>query len=119
MDVVRSPLLLGTLLAAEVTTVLRYGINDRWVFGQRRPRWRRFWQFHVANAGGFLIWLAMVNILPRWGVQYLLASTAGTASSVLVGMATNFLWIWRKKIDAARRGTPGVAANASEAANAD
>lgn len=95
-DVLRIPLLLGTILAAEATTIVRYGINDRWVFGQCRPSWTRFWRFHVANAGGFVIWWAVANTLPRFGVQYLLASTAGTACAVLVNMATNFLWVWRR-----------------------
>jgi putative flippase GtrA len=97
MDVARMPLLGGTLLVAEVTTIVRYAINDRWVFGEQRLSWSRLWQFHVANVGGFTIWWVATNILARSGVHYLLASTAGTACSVLFSMLTNFLWIWRKK----------------------
>jgi len=68
MDVLRMPLLIGTLLVAEVTTIVRYAINDRWVFGERRPSWTRLWQFHLANAGGFAIWWTATNILARTGV---------------------------------------------------
>ena len=97
MDVLRMPLLFGTLLGAEVTTIVRYAINDRWVFRQRRTSWTRFWQFHVANAGGFVLWWVVTNVLARMGVYYLIASTAGTACSVLFSLTTNFLWIWRKQ----------------------
>jgi putative flippase GtrA len=99
IDVFRMPMLWGTLVAAEATTLLRFVINDRWVFGNGRPTWRRLGQFHLANAGGFVIWWAVINILPKWGVQYLIASVAGTACSVVVSMATNFLWIWRKQVN--------------------
>src|SRR5262245_14741056 len=90
IDVLKLRLIWGTLLAAEVTTILRYGINDRWVFGELRPTWKRFWQFHVANAGGFVIWYSSVNLLPTLGVHYLIASVVGTGTSVFMSMATNF-----------------------------
>jgi len=35
------------------------------------------------------------NALPRFGVHYLIASTAGSACSVFLSMFTNFLWVWR------------------------
>jgi putative flippase GtrA len=95
IDVFRMPMLWGTLAAAEATTLLRFVINDRWVFGNGRPTWRRLAQFHIANAGGFVIWWAVINILPKWGVQYLIASVAGTACSVMINMVTNFFWVWR------------------------
>jgi len=116
MDLLGIPIFLGSLLAAEATTIIRYTINDRWVFSQRHPSWTRFWQFHVANAGGLVVWFAAVNILPRLGVHYLLASTAGTGCSVLVSLATNFLWIWRKKTGTAPQESSEAAANAAEAA---
>ena len=103
MDVVGMPLLLGTLLVAEVTTIVRYAINDRWVFGERRLSWTRLWQFHVANVGGFAIWWAATNFLARAGIHNMLASTAGTARSVLFSVLTNFLWIWRKRLKGAPR----------------
>jgi putative flippase GtrA len=93
------PLMAGTLLSAEVTLVLRFFVNDRWVFKNRRPSWRRLWQFHVASAGGGTVWWVVSNILPRYGVHYLLAATAGNGCAVLFGMTTNFLWVWRKHSD--------------------
>ena len=77
--------------------VIRFLINDRWVFGHRRPTWTRLGQFHVASAGGGVIWWTLANLLPRFGFPELLAAIAGTAGSVVVSMATNFLWVWRKQ----------------------
>lgn len=90
------PLMLGTLLSAEVTLLIRFFINDRWVFGYRFPTWVRLWQFHLAGAGGFAIWWVVANFLPLLGVHYLVASAAGSASSMFLSIITNFFWIWRK-----------------------
>ena len=78
-DLFRLPLVVATAAGAEVTLLLRFLINDRWVFGHRRPTWTRLWQFHVAGAGGGVIWWIVANLLPRFGVHYLLAAIAGTA----------------------------------------
>jgi len=96
-DLLHLPLIVATSAGAEAMLVLRFLINDRWVFGHRRPTWIRLWQFHLASAGGGAIWWIVANLLPRYGVHYLIAAIAGTACSVLFSMATNFLWIWRKR----------------------
>jgi len=90
------PLILGTALSGEIAMLIRFFINDRWVFGYRFPTWIRLWQFHVAGAGGSVIWWAVANTLPRFGLHYLLASAAGSACSMSFSIMTNFLWIWRK-----------------------
>jgi putative flippase GtrA len=95
-DVLAVPLILGTLLAAEFTTLLRFAINDRWVFGHRSPSWSRLWQYHIACAGGSAVWWVLANTLPRLGIHYLIASAAGSAASVMLSMITNFMWIWRR-----------------------
>ena len=89
-------LMLATLITAETGTILRFFVNDRWVFGNRRPTLSRLWQYHVANAVSFVIWWGVCNTLPLVGVHYLLASAAATACSVGFSMLTNFLWIWRR-----------------------
>jgi putative flippase GtrA len=99
-DLFRLPLTIGTALAAEVTTVLRFLVNDHWVFGHERPSWLRLWQFHIASGGGAGIWWVVTNVLPHFGVHYLMASTAGTGCSVMFSMATNFMWIWRRDASA-------------------
>jgi putative flippase GtrA len=98
----RMPLLLGTLLSAEVTLLVRFFFNDSWVFGHRRPTWKRLWQFHVASAGGSAIWWIVANTLPRFGVHYLIASAIGSACSMFLSITTNFLWIWRHRDQSAR-----------------
>ena len=91
------PVAAGTFLGAEVCTLLRFLVNDHWVFGHRRPSWRRLWQYHVANGAAFVIWWAATNVLTLLGVQYLLAGVAAVVFSVGFSMGSNFLWIWRKK----------------------
>jgi putative flippase GtrA len=90
------PLMVATLVSAELTLLIRFLINDRWVFGYRFPTLRRLWHFHVAGAGGFAIWWLVTNVLPRLGVHYLIASAAGSGCSMFFSILTNFLWIWRK-----------------------
>jgi putative flippase GtrA len=89
-------LMFATLIVAETGTILRFFVNDWWVFGHRRPTLIRFWQYQVANAGSFVIWWAVCNALPLFNVHYLVASVAATACSVGFSMLTNFLWIWRR-----------------------
>ena len=108
-DILRLPLIVATSVGAEATLLLRFLINDRWVFGHRRPTWTRLCQFHVASAGGGAIWWVVANLLPRFGVHYLLAASAGTACSVMFSMATNFLWIWRKRGGHSSAARPGDA----------
>ena len=98
------PLALSTLFTQEITTIVRYVVNDFWVFHETRLSWTRLWQFHVASIGGAIVWLTLANALPKLGMNYLLASTIGTVSSMLVTMATNFLWIWGKRTSASSSG---------------
>lgn len=88
---------IATLITAELTTILRFFLNDRWVFGHPRPTWQRLWQYHLSNAGSFVIWWLAINAIEAAGIHYLIASLLATAISVGWSMATNFLWIWRKK----------------------
>ena len=94
-QVLRVPLAVGTIVSAEITLLVRFLVNDRWVFGNARPTWARLWKFHAAAAGGTAIWWVVTNGLARAGVNYLIAANAGTACSVLFSMASNFLWVWR------------------------
>ena len=93
----KMPLWLATATSAELTMLIRFFINDAWVFENKRPSWRRLWQFHVAQAGGSAIWYVTANGLAAVGLNYLLASVVGSACSMLFSIATNFLWVWRKK----------------------
>ena len=103
IDILKLPEWFGTLLASEIVTILRFFVNDRWVFGYVFPTWKRLWQYHVANASGFLIWWVITNLLIyRFSVNYILASILATACSVGWSMVTNFLWIWKPKKEEAK-----------------
>lgn len=121
-EIFKLPWLLSTLIAAELCTLLRFPLNDRWVFGYPRPTWKRLGQYHVANFSSLVIWLAAANLFPfvivsKSAVMLLsstglenqaattlltrlqkpLAAILATCFSVGWSMMTNFLWIWRKK----------------------
>jgi hypothetical protein len=85
------------VVSGEITLLIRFFINDSWVFGNRMPTWRRLWQFHVAAAGGFCIWFAVTVGLERFGIHYMLTNVIGSAASMCFSIATNFLWVWRTR----------------------
>jgi len=71
-------------------------VTNLWVFDQTTSSAKGLWQFHCANAGGFAIWWCISNLLPRYGVHYMVAATFGTAGSMGFNVFTSFFWIWRK-----------------------
>jgi putative flippase GtrA len=87
----------GTLISAECGTLLRYLVNDYWVFHHRSPSWKGLAQYHVANAGAFTVWWGATNLFNYFGVHYLLASILAVGFSVGVSLTSNFFWIWRKR----------------------
>lgn len=90
------PNIFSTLLAGEALALLRFWLNERWVFrANAGSLWKRLWQYHVANAGGFAIWWVVANVLPIFSIHYLVASTIGTGCSVGFSMLTHFFWVWR------------------------
>jgi len=93
---------MGTLCAGEVSTLLRYVVNDRWVFGHRRLSLKRLWQYHLANGAALAIWWAATNALISLKINYLLAGILAVAFSTGFSMASNFYWIWRKRSPASR-----------------
>lgn len=97
VDVARLPLPAATLLAALLGTLLRFLANDRLVFGEVRPTWARLRSYYAANALGFMLWYSVANLLPRFGVHYLISAVLATMCSVTVSLATNFLWVWRDR----------------------
>lgn len=91
--------LISSIVVSEFLTLLRYLVNDRWVFGHPKPSWMRLWQYHVANAGSSVLWLLTYNLLGYWfKIEGAIAVIIATTLSVGLSMATNFLWIWRSKV---------------------
>src|SRR5438552_3285978 len=56
VEVFRIRLAVATLLSAEIATILRFFVNNLWVFDRSASSVKGLWQFHCANAGGFAIW---------------------------------------------------------------
>jgi putative flippase GtrA len=108
-EVFRVPLAIATLVAAEVATILRFFVTNTWVFDRTASTARGLWQFHCANAAGFAIWWSISNLLPRYGVHYLVAAVVGTGGSMGFNFLASFFWIWRKDhaIAAKRAVIPG------------
>lgn len=86
----------ATVIFAEICTVLRFFVNEKWVFRTGQHCWVRLGQFHVANATAFIFWLAVTNLLILKGVHYQMASVAGVGCSVAASFLSNFFWVWRK-----------------------
>lgn len=97
VDGLHWPYAWATLVQSETCNLLRFFVNDRWVFRRRKPTWKRLGQYHVANAMGFAVWWAGANALKAMGVNYLLASMLAMLGSFGVSWLTNFRWIWRKR----------------------
>ena len=97
VDLLGVRVIFATLIAAEIGTVLRYLVNDRWVFGHRQPTWRRLLQYQVANAVAFTVWWSTTNLMNFWGVYYLLAAVLAAGCSIGFSLVSNFYWIWHKR----------------------
>jgi putative flippase GtrA len=102
------PLLLASMIALEMSIILRFALNDRWTFRDRRtkPLGARFYQSNFTSFGGPLISLATVNVLtPHFGVNYLISNSLG----ILLGLAWNWFWstrlVWTTDRVPARGGT--------------
>lgn len=87
----------ATILSAEICTILRFVLNERWVFGILKFSGQRLWQFHVSNGCAFVVWWASTNLLTRRGINYILASILAVGFSAGFSFLSNFLWIWRKR----------------------
>jgi putative flippase GtrA len=97
VDLVHLPLVLAPAVSAPVTISLRFLANDRWVFGFARPSWRRWIEYHVAVAGGFVAWWFASLVLAKAGLHYLLAATLAIGCSVTINALGSFAWVWRAK----------------------
>jgi len=94
-DLLGLSLMAASVVTWEIGQIMRFLVTDRWVFGHRRPTRRRFFQYHVAAASSFVVWWSVTNLLPRWGVNYLLGSVLATGCSVSWSLATSYVWVWR------------------------
>jgi len=88
------PLLLASIIALEISILVRFVLNDWWTFRDRHAKSLavRFHQSNFTSFGAPLICLAAVNILtPYFGVSYLISNSLG----ILLGLAWNWFWSTR------------------------
>lgn len=97
VDLLGASVMVGTLLTIEASTLLRFYVNEKWVFATHSMCWRRLGHYHVANAGASAVWWIVTNILTHFGVHHLIAAILAVGLSTGVSMASNFLWVWRTK----------------------
>lgn len=97
VDLLGASVMVGTLLTIEASTLLRFYVNEKWVFATHAMCWRRLGHYHVANAGASAVWWIATNILNHFGVNHLIAAILAVGLSTGVSMASNFLWVWRAK----------------------
>ncbi len=93
-------LLVASVVALELSIVVRFVLNDRWTFGERpqRPLVRRFYESNAGSLAAVVIALLAVNLLaPVLGISYLISNSIGIA----LGLVWNWLWsnlvVWRRE----------------------
>jgi putative flippase GtrA len=87
---------LGYTIDVAASTVLRYLVTDRFVFGQT-PSWRRFGQFVASTGTALVVWWVIATGLAWLGLHYLVAALVGSACSVGLNLVAHFRWIWRSR----------------------
>ena len=94
-EILTWPLPIATATAAEVLIIVKFLLNDRWVFGHAWPRLHRLIKYHGASAGAFVVYWVVVNGLGvLLGVEYVVAFVVGTAAAFAWSLMSNFLWVW-------------------------
>jgi putative flippase GtrA len=89
------PLPLATLIAAEIMILVKFLVNDRYVFNHPAPTLSRMAKYHGASAGALVVyWLAINALSLLAGVPYIPAFVLSTAAAFLWSLLTNFLWVW-------------------------
>ena len=88
---------LATFLAAEINTILRYFVNNFFVFNRSEFSVRGIFNYHIANAGALAIWWIASSVFIFLGVHYLYAGVMAVAFSTLFSFYSNFFWVWKTK----------------------
>jgi putative flippase GtrA len=93
------PLPLATAVAAEVLIIIKFLLNDRFVFNHPWPTMGRLVRYHGASAGALVVyWLAINALSLLAGVPYIPAFILSTAAAFTWSLLTNFLWVWARPV---------------------
>jgi len=92
-------LAVASVVALELSIVVRFALNDRWTFRERGSLSlvRRLYLFQASSLGSPLLALLAVNVLtPQFGISYLVANSIG----ILLGLSLNWYCssrvVWRQ-----------------------
>jgi putative flippase GtrA len=89
------PLPVATAVAAETLILVKFLVNDRYIFGHRLPTLNRCARYHGASAGALVVYWLVINALSlAAGIPYVVAFLVGTGAAFTWSLLTNFLWVW-------------------------
>ncbi|HEV2461890.1 MAG TPA: GtrA family protein [Ktedonobacterales bacterium] len=111
VSVVRLPIaknlhwLMAFVIAAEISTMTNFAINDHITFsrlpGHARAWWARCLRFHSTSLAGTLVTLAVSFALATWaGLYPVLAQAAAIVVALTVNFTLHHVWTYRRIADA-------------------
>ena len=93
------PLPIATAVAAEALIIVKFLLNDRFVFNHEAPTVRRMLRYHGASTGALAVyWLAINALSLLAGMPYVLAFVVSTGLAFSWSLITNFLWVWARPV---------------------
>jgi len=89
------PLVLASVLSAEVAIIHNFCWNDRWTFRRTRLSLRRFAKFNLVSLAGLVITICTLWLLvEHLGVYYLAANLLSIGLATAWNFAVNVVWTW-------------------------
>jgi dolichol-phosphate mannosyltransferase len=89
------PLVIASILAAELAIGNNFWWNDRWTFKRTQLSWRRFARFNLVSLGGLVITTCTLwALVHQLHVYYLAANLMGIALATAWSFAANSFWTW-------------------------
>ncbi len=89
------PFFYSSIFSALICNLLRFFINNFWVFKDNSFSFYKFYKFQISSGFSFVVWWSFANTLVYFGVFYLLALNIAAILSTLINLFVNFLWVWR------------------------
>jgi len=92
---VHLPLVVASVLSAELAIVNNFCWNDRWTFRRTQLSLSRFARFNLVSLGGLVITTCTLWVLIHYlGLYYLTANLLGISLATAWNFAASSLWIW-------------------------
>lgn len=97
VDILKFDMGFSTIVSAEIVTLTKFFLLNRWVFGRFKVTLKELLKYHAANSFAFIAWLVIVNLLASSGVYYLFANIVTVLITTTINMLTNFKWVWKEE----------------------